>query len=561
MTGNVLWVPERRRTAVQLKDRSYLRFNENTSLEVLTLEDNSFQFYLTSGHAYVNFKAGRGSFLQMDTPLSSIRSYDPSLFRIDISEDDLTQISVFRGKVDAETDDGKITVSTGNTLSLGRDHYAELSPLAPPDAWERWNKEKDRTLLARRDSDRYLPDELRPYSHDLDQNGKWVYVREYGNVWTPTVVVSAGWAPYRTGRWAWIGGDYVWVSYEPWGWCPYHYGRWAFGASIGWFWVPPVRGAVYWGPGFVGWVYTPTYVSWVPLAPREIYYGYGYHGPYSVNITRVNITNIQVNKIVYRNVNVHNSVTVVHHDTFVRGKHVDVRVDENPFRKERINIGRPNIKPERETRMPVFKEIPDRARPPQKVRDLHVKELKERRPLIKERNISVLAPESSPKELKVKGKGAPAGEKRIEKGREVKPSDKGSGKPRAPEELEKSKGSRPSGGGAEKPKEFKPQDRGNVERPREGQPGGGSMEKSRSSGPGEKGLEKPKESRAPGGIPEKPKEFKPQERGNVEGPREVKPGGGSTEKPRSYGPVERGMEKQQNGRHSERGQETPKEMK
>ena len=152
-------------------------------------------------------------------------------------------------------------------------------------------------------------------------------MREYGRVWTPRVVVSVGWAPYRVGRWIWRGGDYVWVSYEPWGWAPYHYGRWAFVASVGWCWVPPVRGAVYWGPGFVGWVQTPTYVSWVPLAPGEIYYGHGYYGPHSVNITNVNITNIQVTKVVYKNIHVHNAVTVIHHDTFVTGKHVEVNVE------------------------------------------------------------------------------------------------------------------------------------------------------------------------------------------------------------------------------------------
>jgi len=74
-----------------------------------------------------------------------------------------------------------------------------------------------------------------------------------------------------------------------------------------------------------------TYVAWVPLGPREIYYGHGHYGPYSVNITNVNVTNIQVNRTVYKNIYVHNAVTVVHHDTFVKGKRVDVKVKQNPF--------------------------------------------------------------------------------------------------------------------------------------------------------------------------------------------------------------------------------------
>ena len=394
MAGDILWVPEGGKAGIQMKDGSFVRLNENTSLEILTLENNSYQFYLTAGHAYVNFSGRRGTFFQMDTPVSSMRTYGPSVFRADVSDDGFTELSVFKGNVDAESQSGKTTVSSGNTLSLGGDNYAELSPLGPPDEWERWNKDRDRRISESRYSARYLPSELQPYSYDFDENGRWENVPGYGSVWRPTVVVSAGWAPYRVGRWVWIGGDYVWISYEPWGWAPYHYGRWAFVVSIGWFWVPPVRGTVYWGPGFVGWVYTPTYVSWVPLAPREIYYGHGYYGPHSVNITNVNITNINVNKIVYRNVHVQNSVTIIHHDTFITGKHVDINVRENPFVANKIHVGRPDIRREKATSMPIIKDIPQKDRPPERIRDLHVKELKEKRPLVKERNVSVLNPQS-----------------------------------------------------------------------------------------------------------------------------------------------------------------------
>ena len=103
MDGDILWVPEEGRAAIQLRDGSYVRLDENTSLEVLTLEKNSHQFYLTTGRAYVNFKATRGSFLQVDTPISSIRAFDLSIFRVDVGGDDFTRISVIRGKVDAES--------------------------------------------------------------------------------------------------------------------------------------------------------------------------------------------------------------------------------------------------------------------------------------------------------------------------------------------------------------------------------------------------------------------------------------------------------------------------
>jgi hypothetical protein len=120
-------------------------------------------------------------------------------------------------------------------------------------------------------------------------------------------------------------------------------------------------------------------------------------------------TNIQVNRTHYKNIYVHNAVTVVHHDTFVKGRHVDVKPTENPFLKDKINVGRPDIKPEKTTHMPVVKEVPQAKRPPEPIREMKVKEIKEKRPLVKEREASVLKPQSPPKEmtLKVKeGKGA-----------------------------------------------------------------------------------------------------------------------------------------------------------
>jgi hypothetical protein len=399
--GDRLWVPESGRSELQLRDGTYMRLDENSSLEILTIGDDSFQFYLTTGHAYANFRGQRDSLLQMDTPVSSIRAYDRSKFKIDVSPDGFTDISVFNGTVYAESRNGKTRVSAGKTLSVGENFFADLSPLGSSDEWERWNMGRDRQLDEGRYSNRYLPDELDVYSYDFDKNGRWAYTRDYGYVWTPTVSVSVGWSPYRIGRWVWIGGDYVWVSYEPWGWVPYHYGRWSHIASIGWVWVPPVRGAVYWGPGFVGWVYTPTFVAWVPLAPRELYYGYGYYGPGSVNIFNIDIHNTVIPNV-YKNAFLRNAVTTIHRDTFLRGKPVDVNIKENPFLRERLSIGRPAIKPERTTFMPLIKEIPRIKQPPQPVMNIQVRNLKRERPLVKERTSSVMRPESPQKTMPIK---------------------------------------------------------------------------------------------------------------------------------------------------------------
>jgi len=567
--GDQIWVPEGGRTELQLRDGSFLRLDENSALEILTVEKDSFQFYLTEGRGFANFVGLRGSLLQIDTPDSSIRAYDRSNFRIETMQDGYTDISVYSGVVYAENRDGRTRVDGGNTLSLRKGTYAELSPLGPPDEWERWNRERDRRFAERRPPSRYLPDELQAYSSDFEENGRWVQVREYGYVWRPAVVVSAGWAPYRIGRWVWIGGDYVWVSYEPWGWAPYHYGRWAFISRIGWCWVPPARGAVYWGPGFVGWVRTPTHVSWVPLAPREIYYGHGYYGPHSVNVTRVNIKQIDTRKVVYKNVHVHNAVTIVHHDTFVKGKHVDVKIKENPFLKEKISLGRPDIKPEKATVMPIIKEIPQTKRPPEPIREIKVKELKQKRPLAREKEASVLKPDSPPKKMPVKSiektgaersKESKPTEKVIEKPREFKPSERG---------IEKTK---PVEKGMEKPKELKPPEKV-IEKPGPVEKG---VEKPKEIKPAQRGIEKPKEVKPPEKGVEKPREMRPPERGvekpgpiekGIERPKEVKPTEKEVGRPRETrlpekpGPVEKGVEKPKEIKPAQRGVDKTKEVK
>jgi hypothetical protein len=208
-------------------------------------------------------------------------------------------VAVYKGYVETENEVGKTRINAGQMVSLGQNTDGELAPMGPPDEWETWNKMRNDRLFARKGaSSRYLPAELSAYSYDFDNSGRWVQVPDYGYVWTPTVVVGASWSPYRDGRWIWRGYDYEWVGSEPWGWAPYHYGRWSFIINIGWFWVPPVTREVYWSPGYVGWVRTPDYVAWVPLAPGEMYYGRGNYGRHSVNITnvkninQVNITNV-----------------------------------------------------------------------------------------------------------------------------------------------------------------------------------------------------------------------------------------------------------------------------
>jgi Family of unknown function (DUF6600)/FecR protein len=417
--GDQVWAPQGGRVELQLNSGTYIRLSENSALQILSMDKDSSQFYLSQGYAYIYYGAPGGSVIQVDTPDASTRAFDKAIFRIDMSEQ-YTDVAVYKGYVETENTVGRTRINAGQMVSLGQNTNGELAPMGPSDDWEMWNKTRnDRIFAGRGASSGYLPAELSAYSYDFDNSGRWVNVPEYGNVWTPTVGIGGSWSPYRDGRWIWRGGDYVWVGSEPWGWAPYHYGRWSFGVNIGWFWVPPIAREVYWSPGYVGWVRTSDYVAWVPLAPGETYYGRGNYGRNSVNITNVNTKQVNITNV-YKNVYVNNGVTVVNRNTFATASPRIVTVNQSViqqkiFTRDNISIGTPAIKPSRASYFSSARSVPAAKRPPQAVRNVQIPQLKQSRPFIKEADKSVLNPGIKPEPLPVNtittprtpGKGKP----------------------------------------------------------------------------------------------------------------------------------------------------------
>jgi hypothetical protein len=100
----------------------------------------------------------------------------------------------------------------------------------------------------------FFHDNLTPY-------GQWVSTPAYGQVFVPTV--TTGWRPYTNGNWAYTDAGWTWVSADPFGWATDHYGRWAYMDNTGWSWVPGTD----WGPAYVSWQSSPSYVGWAPLPP------------------------------------------------------------------------------------------------------------------------------------------------------------------------------------------------------------------------------------------------------------------------------------------------------
>jgi hypothetical protein len=321
------------RVELQFQNGTYLRVGEESQVDIIALNSVQGKCFVhlnqLEGRIYVNHRpiTGEDSSLYIDLPYGVLSSYIPSRFKVDLTSSE-TRIFVLEGSVEFKSDGRPLSLTQGKTLIVREGGFAEVGQLYGRDGWDRWNKTRDNELLQRRYAQKYLPPDLEPYGYEMEGNGRWVYTPEYQYVWVPTVVI--GWTPFQYGYWAWRRGIYCWVPRELWGWVPFHYGRWVHTSNHGWAWVPPSRQGIIWNPGAVAWNISSSHVSWVPLAPGEIYYGNRYYGPQSVNINQVNI-NIQKNG--YINARVKDAVVTVQKDSFSKRNLVKITQVENPFLK------------------------------------------------------------------------------------------------------------------------------------------------------------------------------------------------------------------------------------
>ncbi|GFE60389.1 DUF6600 domain-containing protein [Geobacter sp. AOG2] len=394
--GDSVWCPDGSRLEIQLNDGSLVRLDGGSTMELLAVEEDFTQIHISSGNMYVHTAVNvKERSLQIDAEDTTVLPASRSRLRIDMLPNSEEDVSILKGSAYVEGNGSRTKVRAGEQIALLEEGHNELLALNPPDDWEHWNQERDRDMIRSSRSETYLPEEIRGYGGELDASGEWIRVPDYGMVWRPTVILADDWAPYRSGRWIWKGDDYVWISYESWGWIPYHYGRWISVSGRGWCWVPPRRGDVYWGPGYVGWYRTGDRVGWTPLAPGETYYGHRSYGRNSVN---VNVTNVNVRNttVIYRNSRARGGMTIVPQNDFLRGRTVSTPVGGRNAvpPPAAVSFGSPRIKPLRESRMPIIKTTPPRVAPPEMKRTAP-QDLRQRFP-----RINPSAPTSTPATVK-----------------------------------------------------------------------------------------------------------------------------------------------------------------
>ena len=401
-TGDKLWSDQGGRAELHIGSGS-IRLGSTTGFSFLNLSDDTTQIQLTEGTLRIRVKRlEEREIFEVDTPNLAFTVLRPGTYKVNVNEEgDTTVVTVVGGEGEVTGGGQAFSVHPGDVGTFtGTDQLtSDIQDYnGDQDDFDHWCADRDH----REDhsqSSRYVSPEV-VGSEDLDDNGGWRQVPEYGTVWFPHTTV-VGWAPYRYGHWVWISPwGWTWVDDEPWGFAPFHYGRWVVVAGV-WGWVPCPPAPVVVGVAYVRPVYSPALVAWVggerggvavgvervawfPLGPREVYVpSYPVSRTYvnNVNVTNTTVNNTVVNNyyntvvvnknvtnVTYVNQNVSGAVTATSHTAFTSSQPVAkniVKVDQREIAHAQVNATTPAVAPPKQAVLGAG--APAAARPPAKL--------------------------------------------------------------------------------------------------------------------------------------------------------------------------------------------------
>ncbi|CAN7757179.1 FecR protein [Caballeronia sp. LjRoot29] len=379
-TGDQLWADRGARGELHVGSTA-LRLGQQTALSIVDIDDKNLQLKVTRGTLSTRLRAlPSGQTVEIDTPNVAMQAASPGEFRVDVAPDgNSTTVTLRSGTANLYGDGGALQMTAGQQITFTGVNLQQQAggPAPAPDTFDQWVASRDRAEDASA-SARYVSREIPGYE-DLDANGTWRSDPNYGEVWVPTVAVTAQWAPYHQGHWTWIAPwGWTWIDDAPWGFAPFHYGRWAYLGNA-WAWVPgpvvvaqPVYapalvafvggggGGSHWGVDLAVGGAVGAGVAWFALGPHEPWHpGSGYSPSYYNRVNNVNITNVHSTTIVNNITNIHNTyinqrvpgaITAVPADTFVHGQQVaqaSRRLTAQQIGAAQVGAGTPGIAPVR----------------------------------------------------------------------------------------------------------------------------------------------------------------------------------------------------------------------
>ncbi len=329
-TSDRVWTDKDSRTELNVGN-AFIRMNSESSLTLTNVSDNAVQLQLDQGTLELTVShLEPGEIFEVDTPNLAFTVMKSGVYRIDVPpNDNQTWVTVRKGNGQATGQGPAVKVTSGEQIRFtGQGSLQHTAYAAPaPDGFEDWAQVRDKRLDGSV-SARYVAPGVIGYQ-DLDYYGTWQVVPTYGAIWVPTGL-SAGWAPYRYGHWAWVNPwGWTWIDDAAWGFAPFHYGRWVrYGGYWGWAPGPAYVGwRPYYAPALVGWIGGANWgfgisvgfgggCGWFPLGWGEAYYPsyHGYRGGYVSNtyVRNVNVTNTYIRNI--------NTVTTNYYHNSVHGE-------------------------------------------------------------------------------------------------------------------------------------------------------------------------------------------------------------------------------------------------
>jgi hypothetical protein len=269
--GDYLSTENTARAEVEFDYATLVRLAPKTQVRFVKLDQDAHELQLAEGTVEMRVLHGLDAHPVVDTPSASIVPDQEGRYRVTVTHDGNTEVTVRSGKAEVQYGDSKERiVQPGSTLLVtGQGAATHLSSIITVayDDFDRWADARDAKWQTNNNWAYSNPTVVG--AQDLSQYGQWTDTTSNGEVWQPADE-PAGWSPYADGRWVWEPYyGWTWVGNEPWGYAPYHYGRWAYLNGV-WCWVPGDDLA--YAPAYVGffnWGDGLADIGWTPLAPFE----------------------------------------------------------------------------------------------------------------------------------------------------------------------------------------------------------------------------------------------------------------------------------------------------
>ena len=294
-SSDIFYSDRKSRAEFMFPNSSLVRIGSSTQIEVVVIEDDLTELYVTAGMG--RFFSKSATTVKAAVPFGYVVAPPETIFDLYVGEESM-ELTAIRGAVEfvhlGDGEEHSYEVSASSFTLRADNHSVETSEWYVDRDWKRWNRRRD-ALWAKRAKARseHLPPALGTYAYVFDEYGAWerhYYDGAYRYLWRPTVAV--GWSPFSHGRWTVWFGSHVWVPTEPFGYVTHHYGHWTR-VGVTWYWAPPWRRVrvepvinIHWHPGRVGWIHADVHIGWYPLRPFEIYYGHRRWDPHTHIITK-----------------------------------------------------------------------------------------------------------------------------------------------------------------------------------------------------------------------------------------------------------------------------------